>query len=161
MRSNRGTRPSDTHCLSVSLSVLVCVSALKMGQGIGVVTAVNAKLSVLLVDNNAAALQRATGFIRGLLEKDMKKGKMTAEECEAAVLRMQTSTDMGALKETDFVIEAASENVDLKKKIFKDLSSQSNSAPAANLSCHVATQRCCIPHLCSVLCAVRCRCCAH
>ena len=100
------------------------IGAGQMGQGIGVVAAVHAKKQVLMVDLNADVLARSSAFIRTLLEKDVKKGKMTAEECEAALARFATSTNMDALAEADFVVEAASENVDLKKKIFTTISRQ-------------------------------------
>ena len=100
------------------------IDAGQMGQGIGVVAAVHAKKQVLMVDLNADVLARSSAFIRTLLEKDVKKGKMTAEECEAALARFATSTNMDALAEADFVVEAASENVDLKKKIFTTISRQ-------------------------------------
>jgi threonine dehydrogenase-like Zn-dependent dehydrogenase len=74
------------------------VGAGQMGQGIGVVSAVNAKLNVLMVDISAESLAKSTGFIKSLYEKDIKKGKMTHEDAEAALKRMTTSTDMGAVR---------------------------------------------------------------
>jgi 3-hydroxybutyryl-CoA dehydrogenase len=98
------------------------VGAGQMGQGIGVVTAVHARLPVMLVDVNAESLKRAMDFIGSLLAKDVSKGKMSAEDSKAALARFSTSTNMEALADADFVVEAATENVDLKKKIFSTLS---------------------------------------
>ena len=100
------------------------IGAGQMGQGIGIVTAVHAKLPVLLVDVSAASLTRATDFIKSNLDKDVTKKKMSAEDAAAALARFTTSTEMGALSDVDFVIEAASENVELKKKIFATASRQ-------------------------------------
>lgn len=69
-----------------------------MGQGIGVVAAVNAKLNVTMVDVSAESLARSTAFITALFEKDVKKGKMTAADAEAALKRMSTSTNMDAVR---------------------------------------------------------------
>lgn len=97
------------------------VGAGQMGQGIGIVTAVQAQLPVTLVDASPEALKRANDFIAAHLRKDVSKGKLSQADADAALARFSSSTDLGALSEADFVVEAASENVDLKKKIFTSL----------------------------------------
>ena len=53
--------------------------------------------------------------------KSVEKGKMTAEDKAAALGRIKGSTNIGDLKDADFVVEAVFEVMDLKKKVFKEL----------------------------------------
>lgn len=99
------------------------VGAGQMGTGIGFVAAVHAKKQVLLYDTNEASLTKSYNFLVSLLDKDVKKAKLTEEDKAAALARIVTSKNMEELHQTDFVIEAASENVDLKRKIFASLDS--------------------------------------
>lgn len=80
-----------------SIQRIGVVGAGQMGGGIGIVAAVQAKLRVLMVDVSAEGLARNTAFTRALLEKDVKKGKMTQAECEEAIQRITTSTNMDAV----------------------------------------------------------------
>jgi len=68
-----------------------------------------------------AALDRALATISGSYDRLIKKEKMTAEQKAAALARIKTGTDLAALKDSDLIIEAATENLDLKLKIFKQL----------------------------------------
>src|SRR4051812_30493937 len=63
------------------------VGAGQMGQGIGIVTAVHAKLPVHLVDSSSDALKRATDFIAANLRKDVSKGKLSSSDADAALAR--------------------------------------------------------------------------
>jgi len=93
-----------------------------MGGGIAQVAAVNAGRSVLLVDASQAQLDKALGLMDKLLAKAVEREKMTADEKGAAMARVLTSTDLAAFCDSDIVIEAATENTDLKLKLFRDLS---------------------------------------
>ena len=59
-------------------------------------------------------------IIRGL-DQRIEKGKTTSEEKDLVLSRMNWVTDLEAARESDFVIEAVSENLDLKKKLFREL----------------------------------------
>ena len=76
------------------------VGAGQMGQGIGVVSAVNAKRNVIMIDVSQESLNKSTSFIKKLFDKDVSKGKMTGSDAEAALARFQTSTDMGAVRKS-------------------------------------------------------------
>ena len=80
-----------------SIKRLGVVGAGQMGGGIGIVAAVQAKLNVLMVDVSAEGLARNTAFTRALLEKDVKKGKITQTDAEEAMQRITTSTNMDAV----------------------------------------------------------------
>jgi len=105
------------------LKTVGVLGAGQMGSGIGLVTAVHAKLGVLLVDQSSEQLKKAIDFNKKLLDKDVAKQRITAADAEAALRRICTSTSLADLGTADFVVEAVSENLDLKKKLFKDLSS--------------------------------------
>ncbi|MBI1395750.1 MAG: 3-hydroxybutyryl-CoA dehydrogenase [Betaproteobacteria bacterium] len=96
------------------------VGAGTMGNGIAQVFAV-AGHSVVLTDVAQSQLDRALKTVSGSLDRLVKKEKMTAEAKDAALGRIQTSTDLGALGGADLVVEAATENLTLKLEIFRKL----------------------------------------
>jgi len=93
-----------------------------MGHSIAQMSATNG-FEVSLYDINQQFLDNAVGKITGSVEKFLVgKGKITPEEGQAALARINTSTDLeSAVKEADFVIEAIPENLELKQKTFADL----------------------------------------
>ncbi len=96
------------------------VGAGTMGNGIAQAFAV-AGFDVTMTDVAEAALQKGMATITGSFDRLIKKEKMTAEQKAAALGHIRTATDVGALKDRDLIIEAATENLDLKLKIFKQL----------------------------------------
>ena len=96
------------------------VGAGTMGNGIAQACA-QAGLDVVMTDVAQAALDRALATIAGSFDRLIKKEKMTAEQKAAALGRIKTATDLSALKDRDLIIEAATENLDLKLKIFRQL----------------------------------------
>ncbi|VVD67504.1 3-hydroxybutyryl-CoA dehydrogenase [Pandoraea terrigena] len=96
------------------------IGAGTMGNGIAQACAV-AGLSVTMVDINDAAVQKGVATIAGSLDRLIKKDKLTAADKSAALARITTSTEYASLADADIVIEAATENFDLKVKILKQL----------------------------------------
>ncbi|MDN4575908.1 3-hydroxybutyryl-CoA dehydrogenase [Pandoraea cepalis] len=96
------------------------IGAGTMGNGIAQACAV-AGLPVTMVDISDAAVQKGVATIAGSLDRLIKKDKLTAADKQAALARITTSTDYAALADADIVIEAATENFDLKVKILKQL----------------------------------------
>jgi 3-hydroxybutyryl-CoA dehydrogenase len=96
------------------------IGAGQMGNGIAHVCAVSG-FNVRMLDANAEMLPKAIGIITGNLERQVSRGKVTAEDKDAALKRISTSTDYNAFKECDLVIEAATENEAIKREIFKKL----------------------------------------
>jgi 3-hydroxybutyryl-CoA dehydrogenase len=89
---------------------------------------------VHLVDLNEEALKTAIEKIGKNLERQVNKGLLTAEDKTAALGRIQPFTDLGvALTSADLVVEAATENQDLKAKIFQQMDA------AAPAHCILAT----------------------
>ena len=96
------------------------VGAGTMGNGIAQVCA-TAGLQVTMIDVSDAAVQRGVATLSGSLERLVKKGALTAEQKDAALARVTGSTDRAALRGADLVIEAATENLELKLRILKQL----------------------------------------
>lgn len=100
---------------------ITVIGAGTMGNGIAHVFAMNA-YQVNLVDISAEALERALATIRKNLDRMVKKEKITTTDADATIGRITTLTDLAAgVKNADLVVEAATENVDLKLKIFKNI----------------------------------------
>ncbi|REE92340.1 3-hydroxybutyryl-CoA dehydrogenase [Cupriavidus plantarum] len=96
------------------------VGAGTMGNGIAQACAV-AGLDVVMVDINDAAVQKGIATVAGSLDRLIKKEKATEAEKTAALSRIQGSTAYDDLKRADIVIEAATENHELKVKILKQI----------------------------------------
>jgi 3-hydroxybutyryl-CoA dehydrogenase len=99
---------------------IAVVGAGTMGNGISQALAV-AGIDVVMTDIAQAQLERAVATVSGSLERLVKKDRMSAEQKAAALARIRTSTDVGAIKDCGLVIEAATENLPLKLKIFAQL----------------------------------------
>lgn len=104
-----------------------------MGNGIAHVFAQYGN-QVTLVDINPVGLEKAIATITKNLVRQVTKGTLTEEAKQSTMANLKTSTDMvESVKEAQLVVEAATENVDLKLKIFADLD---NAAPS---DCILAT----------------------
>ena len=91
-----------------------------MGNGIAQAFAV-AGVKVILSDIAEDALERAVSTVAVSLDRLIKKEKMTAEDKAAALALITTTTDLNALADCDLIVEAATENLDIKLKLFAEL----------------------------------------
>ena len=105
----------------MSLQRIGIIGAGQMGSGIAQVCA-GAGLAVTLIDVSDAILERGLAALSGSLERLVKKEKLTAADKTAALARVTPTADYVALKDVDIVIEAATENLDLKLRILKQVS---------------------------------------
>jgi 3-hydroxybutyryl-CoA dehydrogenase len=103
------------------ISTVGVVGGGQMGTGIAFVTAVRAKKNVVVMDLSEQQRENSISFCMELLAKDVKKGRLNQEDADAARARFSVVSRLEDLKDCDFLIEAATENVDLKRKIFADL----------------------------------------
>ncbi|WP_044561574.1 3-hydroxybutyryl-CoA dehydrogenase [Azospirillum sp. B4] len=92
----------------------------QMGTGIAHVTSLSGH-TVRLMDTSPESLSRAMQTAEKALERWVAKGKISEQEKDEALARISTSTDMATLSDCDLVIEAATENEDIKRGIFKEL----------------------------------------
>jgi len=100
--------------------VIAVIGAGQMGNGIAHVCAA-AGLPVTMIDVSADALARGKSTIEKNLDRQVKKGTLDAAAKDATLARIGTNTDLGAVADATFAIEAATENPALKFKIFADL----------------------------------------
>jgi 3-hydroxybutyryl-CoA dehydrogenase len=96
------------------------IGAGTMGNGIAQVCA-TAGVEVAMIDVSDAAVQRGLAALSASLDRLVRKGTLTAADKAAAVARVTGSTDHGALAGAELVIEAATESLDLKLRILRQL----------------------------------------
>ena len=96
------------------------IGAGQMGGGIAHVCAL-AGYDVILEDVNAEALGRAKGLIEKNMHRQAARGLIKDETIDPALKRISTSQNFDDLKDRDLVIEAATEDESVKRKIFQDL----------------------------------------
>jgi 3-hydroxybutyryl-CoA dehydrogenase len=96
------------------------IGAGTMGNGIAQVCAISG-FSVTMVDVNEQAVKRGVDTIGKNLARVLAKQKITQAEVDAAQSRIKTALSADALKDADILIEAATENLDLKRRIFADM----------------------------------------
>jgi len=105
----------------MSIQKVTVIGAGTMGNGIAHVFA-QSGIQVTLVDIKQEFLDKAAATIKSNLDRQVKKGTVPQADADATLSRIATSTDMeAAAKHADFIVEAATENYELKKKIFATL----------------------------------------
>ena len=106
----------------MNIEKVVVIGSGAMGTGIAQVC-LQAGYAVTLRDISQEQLEKAGRNIEKQLARNVEKGRMTAEEKDAALARLTLSGDPEALKQADLVIEAASEKVEVKMGIFREVCS--------------------------------------
>ena len=104
----------------MSITTVGIIGAGTMGNGIAQACAVSG-IQVIMVDISEAAVGKGLSTVAGSLERLLKKDKISAADKDAALARIKGSTSYDDLKAADLVIEAATENHDLKVKILKQI----------------------------------------
>ena len=119
----------------MAIETIGVVGAGTMGNGIAQAFAV-AGHAVTMTDIGQPQVERGLKTIDGSLERLVKKEKMSTADKAAVLGRIKTSTDVAALKGCDLLVEAATENLDLKLKIFAQLDAlaKSDAILASNTS---------------------------
>ncbi|OMJ26125.1 putative 3-hydroxybutyryl-CoA dehydrogenase [Smittium culicis] len=106
----------------MDIEKLAVIGSGQMGVGIGLVAARFAQVRVQLVDTSEVQLEKGHSFIKSLLEKERKKERITTEEVDQILSRISMVKGISNIDNPDFVIEAVSENLAVKKSIFEELS---------------------------------------
>jgi len=104
----------------VTIASVGIIGAGQMGAGIAHVCALGG-FDVLLSDVNAEQLKKCVSNIEKNISRQVNKGFVSEADRDAALKRIKTASDPAALGDRDLVIEAATENEETKKKIFRDL----------------------------------------
>jgi 3-hydroxybutyryl-CoA dehydrogenase len=100
--------------------VIGVVGSGAMGRGI-VQVAVTGGCSVKLFDTRPESSKEAVEFIDKMLSRAVDKNRMSADEAKAAMARIEVIETMSAFADCHAIIEAATENLDIKRKIFSEL----------------------------------------
>ena len=96
------------------------IGAGQMGNGIAHVLS-QSGYYVLLNDVNQDELDRAIERVRKNMDRQLRSGKISAEEIDAAMRRIKTTLDLAELGTSDLIIEAATEDESVKQKIFDSM----------------------------------------
>jgi 3-hydroxybutyryl-CoA dehydrogenase len=127
--------------LTMNLQNIGVIGAGTMGNGIAQVCAV-AGFNVTLIDIADSALQKALATVGKNLDRQVSKGTLSEEQKLAALDKIATSTDYASLHGVQLVIEAATENLDLKLRLLQQAAAQvgSECVIASNTSSLSITQ---------------------
>lgn len=114
---------------------IAVVGAGQMGNGIAHVFA-QSGFGVRMIDVSAAALERGRGTIEKNLDRQVKKGTIDADAKQATLGRITYADTLDAASDASLIVEAATENVDLKFSIFAELDriAQADAILASNTS---------------------------
>ena len=106
--------------MSMEINKVGVVGAGQMGNGIAHVCSL-AGMSVILQDLTQERLEAGLATIEGNMRRQMSRDLITEEEMVGALSRISTSTDVAALADRDLVIESATEDETIKRKIFASI----------------------------------------
>ena len=104
----------------MEIGTIGVVGAGQMGSGIAHVAAASGA-SVILADAAPEIVAAGRASIAKNLDREVAKGKRTPAERDAALALISTTADLGALAGADLVIEAVTENEEVKKAVFRRL----------------------------------------
>jgi 3-hydroxybutyryl-CoA dehydrogenase len=104
----------------MDIKTIGVLGAGSMGNGIAQVAA-QSGYNVVMRDVDEKFIERALKGIDKFLTKSVEKGKITADDKSAVLGRIKGTTKMEDLKDVDFVVEVVFEEMELKKKVFKEL----------------------------------------
>ncbi|CRL47551.1 3-hydroxybutyryl-CoA dehydrogenase [Pseudomonas sp. URMO17WK12:I11] len=107
----------------MNLQNIGVIGAGTMGNGIAQVCAL-AGFTVTLIDISESALQKALATVSKNLDRQVAKATLTEEQKHVALDRIGTSTQYDSLKNAQLVIEAATENLDLKLRVLQQIAAQ-------------------------------------
>ena len=106
--------------LDMDITTVGIIGAGTMGNGIAQACAV-VGVDVMMVDISDAAIQKGMATVASSLDRLIKKEKISESDKDAAMKRIRTSTNYDDLKNAQLIIEAATENYELKLKILKQV----------------------------------------
>jgi 3-hydroxyacyl-CoA dehydrogenase len=128
--------PGLENAVAADVKSAAVVGAGTMGSGIAMCFA-NAGVPVVLLDATQDGLDRGLGIIRRNYETSVKRGSLGAAQADKALSLVSTSLDYASARDCDIVVEAAFEDMELKKKIFATLDAMMK--PGAVLATNTST----------------------
>src|SRR5262249_29461471 len=127
--SKSGNNPMDGNLMSAETSAVTdirrvgVIGAGQMGNGIAHVCSLSG-YDVVLTDLKPEALKKALETIHHNMKRQLKRSVLSEAERDAALKRIKTSVNLADVKDCDIVIEAATENEQVKREILKAVSQQ-------------------------------------
>ncbi len=115
--------PGETKCGSSQMNEvnsIAVIGAGTMGCGIAL-TAATSGIKAFQIDIVQDQLDQAKAYHQKTLTRNVQKERMTQAQADEAAARISYHLDMTEAKDADWVVEAATESADLKKKIFKQM----------------------------------------
>jgi 3-hydroxybutyryl-CoA dehydrogenase len=106
----------------MSVTSIAVIGAGTMGSGIAL-TAAQSGIKAFQIDLSQAALDKAKASHAKSLGRLVEKGKLQQGDADAALARITYCTEMAQAKDAEWAVEAATENVEIKKKLFKAMQS--------------------------------------
>jgi 3-hydroxybutyryl-CoA dehydrogenase len=106
----------------MSVTSIAVIGAGTMGSGIAL-TAAQSGIKAFQIDLSQAALDKAKASHAKSLGRLVEKGKLQQGDADAALARIAYCTEMAQAKDAEWAVEAATENVEIKKKLFKAMQS--------------------------------------
>jgi len=103
-----------------AVASVAVIGAGTMGAGIAIAV-LDAGMNVILVDQDAAALERGMGRIRSHYERRVAVGKLGADAANRLIAGVQMTLDWAQLAEADLVIEAVFEDIEIKRTVFASI----------------------------------------
>jgi 3-hydroxyacyl-CoA dehydrogenase len=127
--------PANLHAEPRPVHTLAIIGAGTMGAGIAI-CALDAGLNVILLEQDASALQRGQQRVTDHYQSRVSAGKMKAAVAAAAEARLSPTTDWAQLAQADLVIEAVFEDLAVKQEVFKkiDAHARADAVLATNTS---------------------------
>ncbi|PYY68361.1 3-hydroxybutyryl-CoA dehydrogenase [Pseudomonas jessenii] len=110
----------------MNLQNIGVIGAGTMGNGIAQVCAM-AGFNVTLLDISESALQKAVATVGKNLDRQVAKETLTPQQKQATLDKIRTSTDYSSLRDVQLVIEAATENLELKLRVLQQIAAQVSS----------------------------------
>lgn len=120
------------------VNTIAVIGSGQMGGGITQIAAV-AGINAIVFDQNPSALEKCESLHAKLLGRAVEKGKMEQADVDAALSRITYADDWDAMSQADWVVEAVSENLELKKAIFSKLAHTFSSRPEVALTTNTSS----------------------
>ncbi|RKY00927.1 MAG: 3-hydroxybutyryl-CoA dehydrogenase [Spirochaetes bacterium] len=104
----------------MEIKTVAVLGAGAMGNGIAQVCA-QSGYNVIMRDIEDRFVEKGMNSIKKFLSRSVEKGKVSQEDMDKVIARIKGTVDMAPIKDADFVIEAVIEDLELKKKVFKEV----------------------------------------
>lgn len=106
-----------------TINTIGVVGGGQMGMGIAITAALHANKNVIVMDNNQIALDKSISFAKSWFNGQVKKDKLSENDANSAISRIDGTIDIAKFVEVDYVIEAVTENETVKRSVFESLDS--------------------------------------